>query len=106
MPKRALGIEQSWEELQRDLGRTGPGCSDALYFKSVSTQGPQLFAVVNDNSVFYHDNGQWYQYITAYDIKLGAMESNNSNVSRAVNGETKTKKAIEETNWVIVSRDK
>jgi hypothetical protein len=97
MPKRALGIEQSWEELKRDLGRTGPGCPGALYFKTISVQGPQLFAVVNDNLVFYHENGQWHKYITAFDIKFGTIESDNCNVQRATS---------DEEDWVIVPREK
>ena len=75
MPKRALGIERSWEELKEELGRTGPGYPNAIYFKTISVDGPQLFAVVNDNSVFYHDHGQWHRYISAFDIRFGSDHS-------------------------------
>ena len=105
MPKRVLGIEQSWEELKRDMGREGPGCPDAIYFKTISAQGPQLFAVVNGDTVFYHDNGQWHQYITACDIKFGMIESNNSNISRATNDAIETHQFTKDSDWVVVPRE-
>ena len=105
MPKRVVGIERSWEELKEELGRTGPGCPGAFHFKTISYQGPQLFAVVNDNSVFYHDQGQWYRYITACDIKFGTMESSNPNPDRATSDETVTQKTTPESDWELVSQD-
>ncbi|CAF1113971.1 unnamed protein product [Adineta steineri] len=101
-----LGIEQSWEELKRDFNRIGPGCPSALYFKTISAEGPELFAVVNDNAVFYHDNGQWYRYITACNIKFGIIEANRSNMSCATNDETNVNLTIEEVDWVIISENK
>jgi hypothetical protein len=102
MPKRVLGIEQSWEELKRDFNRAGPGYPGAIYFKTISAQGPQLFAVVADSVVFYHDNGQWHRYITACDIKFGMIESNTFNVSRATNDETDANLSIIESDWVVI----
>lgn len=96
MPKRAVGIEQSWEELQRDFGRTGSECPDAIYFKTISAQGPHLFAVVDDSQVFYHDNGKWHRYITAFDIQIGTIESNDLNIQRAASDE--------KIDWVFVPR--
>lgn len=105
MPKRVLGIEQSWEELKRDMGRTGPGCPGGVYFKTISVQGPQLFAVVNNNFVYYHENDRWYRYITACDIKFGMMECNNNNITRATDDRTKIDQAMGDTDWVIVPRE-
>jgi hypothetical protein len=106
MPKRALGIERSWEELKEEMGRTGPGYPGAIYFKTISFQGPQLFAVVNDDSVFYHEHGEWYRYITAYDIKFDTMKSSNPNLGRAKSEDAIIHKATDESDWVFVSRDK
>lgn len=97
MPKRALGIEQSWEELKRDFARTGPECPGAVYFKTISVQGPQLFAVVDDQQVFYHEHGNWHRYITAFDIKFGTMEPNDSNMQRATSDEL--------ADWDIIPRE-
>jgi hypothetical protein len=82
MPKRVLGIERSWEELKEEMCRTDPGYPGAIYFKTISVQGPQLFAIVNDDSVFYHDLRKWHRYITACDIKFGTMESSNPNLNK------------------------
>ena len=103
MPKRVLGIERSWEELKKEMGRTGPGCPGAIYFKTISVQGPQLFAVVNDDAVYYHDHGIWHRYITACDIQFGAMESNNPNPARATSEDTVTAQPIDEADWIFVS---
>jgi hypothetical protein len=105
MPKRALGIERSWEELKEEMGRTGPGYPGAIYFKTISVQGPQLFAVVNDDSVFYHDHGKWHRYITAYDIKFGTIESTNPNPTRAMSEDTVIHQPIDESDWIFVSGD-
>ncbi len=106
MPKRALGIERSWEELKEEMGRTGPGYPDAVYFKTISFQGPQLFAVVNDDSVLYHEHGEWHRYITACDVKFGTMESSNLNPNRATSEDAVTRQPTDEPDWVFVSRDK
>ena len=101
MPKRAMGIERSWEELKEELDRTGPACyPGAIYFKTISVTGPQLFAVVNDNSVFYHEGGHWYRYVTAFDIKFGTMSSEDPNPPRAT-----AKKVNNEADWNFLSRD-
>lgn len=73
-PKHVVGIEQSWEELKRDLKRSGSGYPNALYYKTISPEGPQLFAVVNEKLVLYHENEQWHQYITACNVKFGFKE--------------------------------
>ncbi len=106
MPKRALGIERSWEELKEEMGRTGPGYPGAIYFKTISFQGPQLFAVVNDKSVFYHNHGEWHRYMTACDIKFGTMESSDLNPDRATSEDAVIPQSIDESDWVFVSQDK
>ena len=98
MPKHAIGIEQSWEELKRDFDRTGPECPDAMHFKTISLQGPQLFAVTNDNQVFYHDNGHWYRYITAFDVKFGIIESSSSNIQRTTSDQLE--------DWIMIPHEK
>ena len=106
MPKRVLGIERSWEELKEEMDRTGSGYPGAAYFKTISVQGPHLFAVINDDSVFYHDNNQWYRYITAYDIRFGTMESNDPNPARAKSENTVAHQTTDDSDWVFVSGDK
>lgn len=96
MPKEAWGIEQSWEQLKIEMGRTGPGYPGAIYFKTMSPQGPKLFAVIGDNIVLYHDQGEWHRYITAYGIRFNTKESTNPNPDRATN----------ESDWVLVSQQK
>ena len=105
MPKRVWGIERSWEELKEEFGRTGPGYPDATYFKTISYDGPQLFAVVNDDSVLYHDRGQWHRYITARDIKFSTVESSDTNPKRATSDETVVYKAPGESDWTFVSEN-
>ncbi len=103
MPKQVLGIERSWEELKEELGRKGPGYPGATYFKTISYEGPQLFAVVNDDSVFYQEHGQWHRYITAYDIKFDRIESIDTNPKRATSDKTLVHKAADESDWTFVS---
>ncbi|CAF1115825.1 unnamed protein product [Rotaria sp. Silwood1] len=105
MPKRALGIERSWEELKKEMGRTGSGYPGAIYFKTISVQGPQLFAVVNQNLVLYHDCGKWHRYITACDIKFGTIESSNPNPERATSTDAINHSDNGESDWIFVSRD-
>ena len=52
LPIRAKGIERSWSELQQEFERTGPGYPGATYYRTISAQGPQLFAAVNNKWVF------------------------------------------------------
>lgn len=96
-PRRVLGIEQSWEELKRDMGRAGSGCTGAIYFKTISAEGPQLFAVVDDHTVFYHEHGQWHRYITACDIKFGTIEPKNCNMVRATKTEAQGDRILNES---------
>jgi hypothetical protein len=71
----AIGIERAWDSLKMEFDRSGPGIPGATYYKTISAQGPQLFAVVDENQVFYHDKGQWFRYITATDVKFGQMNT-------------------------------
>ncbi|CAF1035530.1 unnamed protein product [Adineta ricciae] len=70
-PKIATGIERAWLDLKLEFSRQGEGLAGAKYYKTVSLQGPQLFAVKFDQTVWYHDNNEWHRYITATDIKYG-----------------------------------
>ena len=79
----ALGVERSWEQLQAEFNRDGPGLSGATYYKTISFRGPELFAVVNEECVFYHDKGQWQRYLTATDIKIGIMNIMSDELERA-----------------------
>ena len=62
------GAERAWDDLKIECGELGSGIPGATYYKVLSTPGPKLFAVLNENQVFYHDVGQWYRYITARDV--------------------------------------
>jgi hypothetical protein len=79
----ALGIERSWDHLKEEFNRSGPGIPGATYYKTISLQGPQLFAVVDEKQVFYHDNGHWYPYNTATDIKFGQRNTTTDDPQRA-----------------------
>ena len=73
LPTTALGVERAWDSLKAEFNRSGPGIPGANYYKTISFSGPQLFAVVDKNRVFYHDCGEWHRYITATDVKFGQM---------------------------------
>lgn len=68
------GVERSWDDLRVEFGRTGAGLIGATHYKRVSSSGPELFAVIGDSQVYYHDNGAWYRYLTATDVQF--FESN------------------------------
>ena len=106
LPKQVLGIERSWEQLKLEMGRTGSGYPGAIYFKTISYQGPQLFAVIDDKTVLYHDQNKWHRYITACDVRFGTMESTNLNPPRATSDTIITDKATDESDWVFVSNNK
>ena len=74
LPCRATGVERTWEYLKHEFDREGDGLPDptAKYFETLGP-GPQLFAVAN-NSVYYHDQQQWFKYKSAFDIVHGIME--------------------------------
>ena len=76
---KALGIERSWDDLKLEFNRTGPGYPGAKYYKTISTTGPHLFAVVDKNTVLYHDNGIWQRYVTATDVTFGRMNMKHQN---------------------------
>ncbi len=79
----AVGIERSWDHLKQEFDRSGPGIPGATYYKTISLLGPQLFAVLNEKQVFYHDGGQWYPYNTAHDIKCGKTNTTIEDPQRA-----------------------
>lgn len=66
-----IGIESSWYDLKRTLNRQGAECNPAAsyYQKTNKTDpGPELFAVVNSSSVFYHERGVWEIYNSTRNI--------------------------------------
>lgn len=99
-PKYVLGIEYSWDELKAEFGRSGPGYIGATYFKTISSEGPQLFAVVNDDTVFYHSGDKWHRYMTAKDIRFGMLYSKDLNPTRAKAGMN----YLDNKEWVIIPR--
>jgi len=96
LPVQAKGIEISWSELQREFGRHGPGYPDATYYKTISSEGPELFAVVNKKWVLYHDGDKWHRYITACDVKFETIGDNKCNSKQAID-------KPEDESWVIVT---
>ncbi|UJR11376.1 hypothetical protein I4U23_015556 [Adineta vaga] len=72
-PKTATGIEQSWLDLKIEFSRQGEGLPGATYYKTISLQGPQLFAVKPDQTVWYHDENRWFKYRTATAIKYDRL---------------------------------
>jgi hypothetical protein len=96
LPIQAKGIEKSWSELQREFGRNGPGYPGATYYKTITAEGPELFAVVNKRWVLYHDGGKWHRYITACDIKFETIRDNKLNSKQPIDER-------EDESWVMVS---
>jgi hypothetical protein len=69
-----LGVEQSWDVLCVKLDREGLGLPNGTHYFTITVTGPKLFAVDdNGTNVYYHDEGKWHRYITAYDIKFDTM---------------------------------
>ncbi|CAF3416770.1 unnamed protein product [Rotaria sp. Silwood1] len=65
----AKGIESSWYNLKHKFNRQGAECDPtASYYEKISKRGPELFAIVNNTSVFYHGNDEWSKYHSAANI--------------------------------------
>ena len=76
----AKGIESLWYDLKRKFELTGPECSsEASYYETTSNQGPRLFAIINDHSVFYYYNGKWHNYMTAENVICNMIPYSNIN---------------------------
>ncbi|CAF0821803.1 unnamed protein product [Rotaria sp. Silwood1] len=75
----ALGIERSWNDLRSEFGLSVSPLVGATYYKTISLKGPQLFAVDKQECVWYHDDGKWFRYNTATDIKYDTLNYFNSN---------------------------
>lgn len=68
------GIESSWYDLKRKFNRQGGECnSTASYYEKTSQRGPELFAIVDKTSVFYHHGDQWHKYRSADNIKCNIL---------------------------------
>ncbi|CAF1650730.1 unnamed protein product, partial [Adineta ricciae] len=85
------------DELKAEFGRSGPGLPGAIYFKTISIEGPMLFAVIDGTTVLYHEHGKWYQYITAKDIKFGMVNTDELNPMRA----TIDKNYLDDKKWSV-----
>ncbi len=80
----AKGIESSWYDLKRKFHREGAECnSTASYYEKTNKEdrGPQLFAIVNNNAVFFHDKGVWEKYNSAKDIRCNIKPWSDRNSS-------------------------
>lgn len=95
LPILAKGVEKSWPELQAECQRTGPGYPNATYYKTISDEGPELFAVVNKKWVLYHEGGTWHRYISACDLKFETVLD-----TSATTGDERKENA-----WVVVSKN-
>ncbi|CAF1102531.1 unnamed protein product [Rotaria sordida] len=96
LPIQAKGIEKSWPELQQEFGHTGPGYPGATYYKTISSEGPELFAVVNKRWVLYHERDKWYRYITACDLKFETIRYDRLTSNQSIDEQ-------DDESWVIVS---
>jgi hypothetical protein len=75
------GIESSWYDLKRKFNRQGAECNSmASYYEKISPRGPQLFAIVNKTSVFYHHDDEWSKYRSAGNIKCDLIPLSGSNL--------------------------
>lgn len=92
LPVQTKGIETTWPELQKEFHHKYVGYPGAIYYKTISAEGPEMFAVVNRKWVLYCDKGKWHRYVTACDIKIETI------------CETKrTNDEHEEDSWIIIS---
>jgi hypothetical protein len=82
-PKTATGVERSWLDLKLEFSHQGEGLPGARYYKTISVQGPELFAVKHDQTVWYHDQNKWRKYIPATNIKYDKIHSNNLDPNRS-----------------------
>jgi hypothetical protein len=74
--RHATGVESSWYDLKREFDRKGESCRPgASYYRTISVEGPFLFAVVKGKYVFYHDGGKWTQYESATNVTFGVIKS-------------------------------
>lgn len=74
------GRESSWYDLKHRFNRQGGKLnSPASYYQTISPKGPELFAIRNDRSVFYHDNDQWLKYISAGNVECHLSPSSELN---------------------------
>ncbi|CAF0914904.1 unnamed protein product [Adineta ricciae] len=67
----AQGIESSWYDLKRKLHREGDAYDMAASYYQKTRQkdrGPELFAIINSDTVFYHHNNQWHMYNSARNV--------------------------------------
>jgi hypothetical protein len=67
--KTVNGVETSWINLKIEFNLQGQDLPGARYYKKTSAEGPFIFAVRPDQSVWYFDDDQWYRYQTARDIR-------------------------------------
>jgi hypothetical protein len=74
IPRRAKGIERTWNYIQTQLGRQGAGLpySTARYFETIG-HGPVIFAVY-DLYVYYENQHEWVKYRSAYDIVFDTID--------------------------------
>ncbi|CAF1494887.1 unnamed protein product [Adineta ricciae] len=83
LPLTTLGIERPWEDMRKEFGYKGNGVPGATYYKTISKDGPEGFAVVNENIVYYYEYDDWHRYNTARDIRYGTIDLTDANPTRA-----------------------
>ena len=71
LPTHVLGVERTWEYLKQEFDRHSDGLPNARYYETMGP-GPHLFAAVG-NTVYYHDEEQWFPYISTTDVEYGTM---------------------------------
>ncbi|CAF1273868.1 unnamed protein product [Adineta steineri] len=83
--RHATGIESSWYDFKHEFDRIGDSCgSGASYYRTISVEGPLLFAVIKDKYVFYHDAGKWAQYRSANNVTFGVLKLTSLHPRRSV----------------------
>jgi hypothetical protein len=83
-PGHAIGVETSWYDLKREFNRTGESCRPrALYYRTISVDGPYLFAVVKEKYVFYHGGSKWTQDYNANGVMFSTINSSDLYPPRA-----------------------
>lgn len=77
------GRESSWYDLKRQFNRQGGKLNfPASYYRKISDNGPELFAIRNDRSVYYQNDSEWHKYTTARDIECHLRPSSGSNSAK------------------------
>lgn len=64
------GVERSWDYLKLEFDRHSDGLfnKETKYYQTLYA-GPRIFAVDDQNKVYYHEQEKWIEYISSRDVR-------------------------------------